>query len=69
MIYNTGARHARTLTGHVKKYGEIVESRLPLGALGPFKVFKLMPVLWRMIRKWQIPPLFIKKVKGWKRKK
>jgi succinate dehydrogenase / fumarate reductase iron-sulfur subunit len=69
LIYNTGARHARTIKNHVEKYGEIIESRLPLGALGPIKIFKLMPVLLRMVRKWKIPPLFIKKVKGWKRKK
>ncbi len=66
---NVGARHARTITGHVRKYGEIVESRLPLGALGPIKVFKMLPFALRMLFSGRMPPLFIKKVKGWKRKK
>lgn len=66
---NTGARHARTITKHVEKYGEIVESRLPLGALGPIKVLKMLPFALKMLFTGKMPPLFIKKVKGWKRKK
>lgn len=69
LIGNVGARHAQTITKHVKKYGEIVESRLPLGALGPIKVLKMVPFALRMLFSGKMPPLFIKKVKGWKRKK
>jgi succinate dehydrogenase / fumarate reductase iron-sulfur subunit len=69
LIGNTGARHALTIKGHVEKYGEIVESRLPLGALGPIKVLKMVPFALRMLFSGKMPPLFIKKVKGWKRKK
>ncbi|MFC1647466.1 succinate dehydrogenase/fumarate reductase iron-sulfur subunit [Patescibacteria group bacterium] len=65
LVRNVGARHAKTITKHVKKYGEIVESRLPLGALGPFKIFKMIPVAVRMILKGKFPPLFIKKIKKW----
>lgn len=68
-INNDGARHAKTITKHVKKYGEIVESRLPIGTYGIFRVIKMLPLAIKSFLHGKFPPLFIKKVKEWDKMK
>lgn len=59
---NDGARHARTIEKSVKKYGEIAESKLPLGTFGPLRVLKYIPLALKLLIKGKFPPLFIKKI-------
>jgi succinate dehydrogenase / fumarate reductase iron-sulfur subunit len=63
LTHSPGARHAKTVTKTVVKYGEVAESRLPLGALGIFKVIKEIPMALKTLIKGKFPPLFMKKIK------
>lgn len=63
---NDGARHARTIEKSVKKYGELAESRLPLGTFGFIRVIKFVPFALKLLIKGKFPPLFIKKIKNHK---
>lgn len=65
-VNNDGARHAKTLTKHVRKKGEIIESQLPVGAWGIFRSVKMIPLGIKLLLRGNFPPLFIKNIKGFK---
>lgn len=60
---NDGARHAKTIEQSVKKYGELAESRLPLGTFGFIRVLKFIPFALRLLIRGKFPPVFMKKIK------